>query len=92
MQFRVVNSVTIVDPQLGVPIRGFSIAASVQIGVVDCVAIVDPPHSPTQLSASLETSGVRSWGWGGGGGGGVGLLSISGDDVRTLVVHGTMGK
>ena len=61
---------TIVDPQLGVPMRGFSIAASVQIGVVDCVAIVDPQLSPTQLSASLETSGVRSRGWGGGGGGG----------------------
>ena len=63
LQFRVVNCVTIVDPQLGVPIRGFSIAASVQIGVVDCVAIVDPQRSPTQLSASLETSGVRSRGW-----------------------------
>ena len=65
MQSSVVNCVTIVDPQLGVPIRAFSIDASVQIGVVDCVAI-----SPTQLLVSLENIGREISGVGGGGGGG----------------------
>ena len=66
LQFRVVNRVTIVDPQLGVPIRGFSVAASVRIGVADCVATVDRQLSPMQLLVSLESIGREILGVGGG--------------------------